>query len=84
MTCFCTQEWENNRDVSHTFADGGQHCITWLGMYTATNSMTYLVPVGIGLVNFITSLILQKMSGFEKHHNISEQKLSAAINLTLI
>ena len=72
MTCFCIQEWEKNTYIDYTFPDGEMHCVTWFGMYTLTNSLIYLVPVGIGLANYIASVLLRKMSEVEKHHNISE------------
>ena len=53
-------------------------------MYALTNTLVYCVPLMIGMVNYISKLILRIMTNVEKRQEIPEQKYSAAINMMLI
>lgn len=53
-------------------------------MYALTNTLVYCVPLMIGMVNYISKVILRLMTFYEKRQEIPEQKYSAAINMMLI
>lgn len=71
MYCYCKGLFNSNLKTGiHTlpvFADGVNHCETWLKMYTLTNGMTILVPYIISMINYGSKLIIRSLSKFEKH-----------------
>jgi hypothetical protein len=84
MYCFCYDYFYENYDSGYEFSDGVKYCNDWLTRYTLTNTLVIVVPLMIGLINFISKHLLRFMSYWEKKHNIPAQKLSAAIYIATI
>lgn len=84
MYCFCKNQYYTEYNGDYTFSDGQQHCQDWLKYYSATQGLTYGVPLLIALANFLSKTALSKMSEFERRATISEQKYSTTINVAAI
>lgn len=84
MHCFCLNELVTKGTTSYKFSDGGQYCYEWFGYYTLTESLIWIVPILISVINMVSSQILRRSSHFLKAHSVSEQFYSASINVALM
>jgi hypothetical protein len=84
MYCFCKQDFYENASSSFEFTDGEQHCQDWLSSYVTVNTMVYLIPLLIGLLNFVSKHILRYMSHGAASKSIADQKMTAALYIAII
>lgn len=66
------------------FEDGEDYCTKWLGNYAKLQSLLYMPPFVIIVINTMLKFVLRKFVIFEKRRNITSELVSATTKMFIV